>query len=86
MGNVFNYDSLSANKKEKKVKDDSKKMSEFLLGIKHLQASFNFFLKAQKKIYTEYKSQKMRQKRPKMYQEFRKHKLKFYVNRNPNAP
>lgn len=41
--------------KKKKVKDDSKKMSEFLLGIKHLQASFNFFLKAQKKIYTEYK-------------------------------
>lgn len=31
MGNVFNYDPLSANKKEKKVKDDSKKMSEFLL-------------------------------------------------------
>lgn len=54
MGNVFNYDPLSANKKEK-VKDDSKKMSEFLLGIKHLQASFNFFLKAQNKIYTEYK-------------------------------
>lgn len=55
MGNVFNYDPLSANKNEKKSENDSKKMSELLLGIKHLQASFNFFLKAQKKIYIEYK-------------------------------